>query len=238
MTSLGERTRYTLVGMAAEPPLIPAIICSMLFIFCARSAVAGVLTVTDYSDYKLVDYIQGHRDRMVMIANSDKRDPLTILKDKTGFVEIYNLDKGTDTEIDYTRKSYKVTPYPPENPNPPPPDIYKRTGKRRKFLGYWCDEYRGVSKSAKFGTMIDYPCVSSGPPGAKEYIEYQKLYRSESVEAGDDAPGNEPEGFVLWERGVDDQGAAEGPNVTFIKQIDLPSSMFEPPAGFVKDKDP
>ena len=173
-----------------------------------------------------------------MVPSSDTRDPLTILKENSSFVEIYDLDKGTDTEIDYADKSYQITTYPPENPNPPPQDTYKRTGKRRKFLGYSCEEYRGVAESAKFGTLIDYLCVSSEPPGAKEYIEFQKLEGADSVKAGDDPPGNRPTGFVLWQRDVDDQGAVEGPDITFIKTMSLPPTLFEPPAGFVKDKDP
>jgi hypothetical protein len=210
-----------------------------ILLLCPKPSVAGVLVVdTGADDYKLVKFIQGHRERMVMVPSSDTRDPLAILKVDSDSAEIDDLDKGTDTEIDYASKSYSVTPYPPENVNPPPPDIYKRTGRRRKFLGYLCDEYRGVAESAKFGTLIDYLCVTSEPPGAKEYIEYQRLERSEAVKSGEDSPGNRPEGFVLWQRDVDDQGAAEGPDITFIKAMSLPPTVFEPPAGFVKDKDP
>ncbi len=215
------------------------LVFSAILLLCPKPSFAGVLVVDSGApDYKLVEFIQGHRERMVKVPSSDTRDPLTILKENSDFVEIIDLDKGTSIGIDYADKSYGVTPYPPDSGMPPPPYTYKRTGKRRKFLGYWCDEYRGVAESAKFGTLIDYLCVSSEPPGAKEYIEYDRLDRLKSVKAGDDSPGNRPTGFVLWQRSEDDQGTAEGPDITFIKTMALPPTVFEPPAGFVKDKDP
>ena len=216
-----------------------SIALSAILLLCTKPSVAGVLVVdTGADDWKLVKFIQGHRERVVLFRSSDTRDPLAILKDDIDSAEIDDLDKGTHTEIDYAAKSYSVSQYPPEDPTPPPTTIYRRTGRRRKFLGYLCDEYRGVAESAKFGTLIDYLCVTSEPPGAKEYIEYQRLERSEAVKSGEDSPGNRPAGFVLWQRDVDDQGAAEGPDITFIKTMSLPPTVFEPPAGFVKDKDP
>jgi hypothetical protein len=229
------------IEMATRPTLIavPLLVLLTIFLLFSKPSVAGVLVVDSGApDYKLVEFIQGHRERMVQVPSSDTRDPLTILKENSGFVEIYDLDKSTDTEIDYSDKSYTVSQYPPDGADPPAPVFYRRTGKRRKFLGYSCEEYRGLAESAKFGTLIDYLCVSSEPPGAKEYIEFDEFDKSKSVKAGDDAPGNRPAGFVLWQRDVDDQGAAEGPDITFIKTMSLPPTVFEPPAGFVKDKNP
>jgi hypothetical protein len=216
-----------------------SIALSAILLLCPKPSVAGVLVVDNgVDDWKLVKFIQGHRERVVMVRSSDTRDPLAILKDDSDSAEIDDLDKGTDTEIDYAHKSYSVSALAPESATPSPPVTYKRTGKRRKFLGYSCEEYRAVVESARLGTLIDYLCVTSEPPGAKEYIEYQRLERSEAVKSGEDSPGNRPAGFVLWQRDVDDLGAAEGPKITFIKTMALPPTVFEPPAGFVKNKEP
>jgi hypothetical protein len=219
------------------------LIFSMLFVFCVRLCYAGVVVVTDYSDYKLVDFIQGHRERSVMVPPSDKRDSVAILKDDGGFDEIFDLDKGTDTELDFAEKKYRVTEYPPDDPTGPESEFFKPTGKRRKVLGYWCEEYRADVDSAKFGKRTDIECISSEPPGAKEYIEYEKLakskilQRSEPVQAGLESPGYEPEGFVLWSQYEDYDGVHEGPDITLIKRAELSPSVFEPPPGFTKDKD-
>jgi hypothetical protein len=233
------------IGMVAKSSAIAfhTLIFSTLFVFCVRLCSAGVVTETDYSDYKLIDFIQGHRDRSVMVPLSDKRNPAAIVKGPGSLVEIFDLDKGTDTEVDYAEKKYRVTEYPPDDPVGPEPEFFKPTGKHRKVMGYRCDEYRADVDSAKFGKLIDIECVSSEPPGAKEYIEYEKLaeskilQRSERVQAGE-PPGYEPDGFVLWSRLKDDNGVHQGPDLTFIKRMTLPPSVFEPPAGFVKDKDP
>jgi hypothetical protein len=220
------------IEMATRPTLIavPSLVFLTIFLLFSRQSAAGVLVVDSHGDYKLVEFIQGHRQRMVQVPSSDTRDPLTILKENSGFVEIYDLDKGTDTEINYADKSYGVSQYPPWDATPPEPEFFRSTGKRRKVLGYWCNEYRADMDSAKFGKWTSFECISSEPPGAKEYIEYERIERSESIKAGDESSGYEPDGFVL------DQGAAEGPDITFIKTMALPPTVFEPPAGFVKDK--
>jgi hypothetical protein len=234
------------IGMVAKSSDIAfhTLILSTLFVFSVRLCQAGVVTETDYSDYKLIDFIQSHRDRSVMVPLSDKRDPAAIVKGDGSLVEIFDLDKGTDTELDYAEKKYRVTEYPPDDPVGPEPEFFKPTGKHRKVMGYRCDEYRADVDSAKFGKLIDIECFSSEPPGAIEYIGYEKLaeskilQRSEAVQANLESPGYEPDGFVLWSRLEDDSGVHQGADITFIKRMTLPSTVFEPPAGFVKDKDP
>jgi hypothetical protein len=216
------------------------VILSILLLYPQLSA-AGVIVETEYSGsdgYKLIELIQGHREKSAAVfSKPEPKDPLTLVKGTTVW-DIIDLDKGTDTEIDYAKKSYHVTPYPTENPWPPEPEVFRPTGKHRKVFGYWCDEFIASVDSAKFGKRTDIECVSSQPPGAKEYIEFEKLGTSKSVKAGTVSHGYEPDGFVLDSRTEDYDGDNEGPRITLIKSMRISPSEFEPPAGFAMDKDP
>ena len=207
-------------------------------LFGPKLSRAGVIVETQYpGGYQEIEIIQGHKEKVETVYPSETKDPLTLVKGNSVW-DVYDLDKGTNTEIDYADKSYRVTPYPQEDPTPPAAEFFRSTGKRRKILGYWCKEFRADVESAKYGKWTEFEWVSSEPPGAKEYIEYEKLANSKLVKAGDESPGDEPDGFVLESRSEDYDGNNEGPRITHIESKPLPPAEFEPPAGFVKDKSP
>jgi hypothetical protein len=219
-----------------------SIVLSSTLLLSPKVSVAGVIVETEYpgpDGYRLIEIIQGHTEKVATVYTPDRKDPLTLVKGSSVW-DVYDLDKGTDTEIDYADKSYDVRPYPgSDNPSPNGPENFKPTGKRRKAAGYWCYEYGASMGSARFyGNWTDFECVSNDPPGATEYNQFEKLQKSLLVKAGFDSPGYEPDGFVLDSRSEGDDGDSEGPRIILIESKPILPAEFEPPAGFVKEKSP
>ncbi len=216
-----------------------SLVLTTIFLLCSKPSVAGVIVETEQTapePRRKIDFIKGHRKKSALASASSPTDPAKLLK-SINRLEIIDLDKGTKIFVDYAKKSYEVMPlYPAEdNPTPTETENYRPTGKRRKVLGYRCNEYRVDMDSAKW-KWTDFECVSNDPPGAKEYNEFEKLENSILVEAGYGTPGYQPDGFVLDDRGVGDDAAAS--RIILIESKPIPSSEFEPPAGFVKHKIP
>jgi hypothetical protein len=179
------------------------VLCSTLLL-CPKLSVAGVIVETEDpgpEHQRTIKFIQGHRMKVGDASASSPTDPFKLLKSVDRWT-IYDLDKGTDTEVDYAEKSYVVMPYPGED-NPAPTAVtenYRPTGKRRKVSGYWCKEYSAKAVSAKFGEWTDFECVSNDPPGAKEYNEFEKLDNSKLVNAGYASPAiSQMDSFLIVE---------------------------------------
>jgi hypothetical protein len=231
--------------LCIEMPIRPralvllSLVLSTIFLLCSKPSVAGVIVETEQTDpepRREIDFIQGHRKKSALASASSPTDPAKLLKSINGW-EIIDLDKGTKIFVDYAKKSYEVMPLYPGEDNPTPSETvnYRPTGKRRKVLGYRCNEYRADVDSPKW-RFSDFECVSKDPPGAKEYNEFEKLEKSILVEAGYGTPGYQPDGFVLVNRGTGDDAAAS--RIVLIESKPIPSSEFEVPAGFVKHKIP
>lgn len=194
--------------------------------------------------------IQGNKQKLVMTRESVVTD----------------LDKGMVTMMDTSTKSYVELPFPPQGQMAAMMAgaggstlSFKKTGNRKKMVGYSCEEYTGTGRM--MGSVYTVTgCFSSDAPGARDFDAFQKTMQVK-VKGTPMAMGGEiPNGVPLVLDSVSkstkvqipgmppDQTAklneelAKRPPMTTVTTVTkitskkLPAETFEVPAGYQKQE--
>jgi len=111
----------------------------------------------------------------VMIEGAKQKS----LVDNGQRIIITDLDRGTMTVADSTRKTYVEFPFPPTQPmasmagGVTPTISFRKTGDHDKVLGYSCDVYSG-SGTVGSNSVSMTGCFSDSAPGASDYGNFQR----------------------------------------------------------------
>ncbi|MBV8356714.1 MAG: hypothetical protein JO189_02085 [Deltaproteobacteria bacterium] len=138
------------------------------------------------------------RDRTIMIEGNRQKS----LSDNGKRTTIIDLDKGTMTVVDQTRKSYVVAPLPPKDsskslmPSGVPPIRLEKTGGHGLISGYSCDEYTGSGFVGQ-NTVLIAGCFSESAPGAADYDKFQSIMADKIKGSGMANPARFPAGVPL-----------------------------------------
>lgn len=236
-------------------------IMALLTLAVAGAAFAGVVVneqqTVDRSDGKAVTHsrvvmIQGNKQKSVMEGGAQ-----TI---------VTNLDNGTMTMINASRKSYVQLPFPPNGPmaammrNQGTSSMnFVKTGGHETIAGYKCDDYTGTGKMGTSEVTVK-GCFSTSAPGAADFTAFQKTMVAKTKGTPMEMTGRVPDGVPLkidstsklthvsmpgmspeQAAKVNQMLAKRPPTVTHmavtkIKTEKLAASAFEPPAGYTKQE--
>jgi hypothetical protein len=147
------------------------------FAFPAFAAIASAGVVVD--EQQVINQPDGNkvtRNRTVMIEGNRQKSII----DNGNRTVITDLEKGTMTMIDGTRKSYIEFPFPPKGGGMAamaggvsPTIKFKKTGAHDKIIGYSCDDYSGAGILGTNSVSMS-GCFSDSAPGAAEYSDFQR----------------------------------------------------------------
>jgi hypothetical protein len=186
--------------------------------------------------HKIIVMVQGNKQKSVI---DDGQQSL-----------ITNLDAGTRTMINSTRKSYIEMPFPPKGMPPmqsPAGLSFKKTGAHQKLSGFDCDDYTGTG-TVNGNELTVNGCFSTSAPGAKNFSIFQKTMSDKVKGTPMALMSAAPEGIPLkidtsMKMTAMPQMASRPPMLTHmtvskVTEKDLPSDTFEAPKGYTKQQTP
>lgn len=170
---------------------VAVVVAAMLTLGGTTSLYAGVVV----DEQQVIDAGNGQPTSQNVTLMIEGNKQKTQVGENTMVVD---LDKGTRTIMNSSRRTYVELPFPPHNPMNPnmSPMTFKKTGAHETVAGYSCDEYTGSASMGGNQSSLK-ACFSTKAPGASDFTAFNKKMAEKVKGTALEMMGHLPDGAPL-----------------------------------------